>query len=156
MNLYCKRIFHQIDVLVDTMVTLIDQLDEYDLKRRPTEGKHSIGELLAHLSTICEADLLIADEKTVEEMEAYYTTLQVKTKQDVKEQLIRTVNVLKERYASYGEHEIWEETTSHWGVTYSRYEWLLEMLTHLYHHRGQLHAILVHTYKQEPDILLFE
>ncbi|MYL32424.1 DinB family protein [Pontibacillus yanchengensis] len=156
MNSYCERVFHQIDVLVGTMTTLIDQLDEHDLERRPTEGKHSIGELIVHISTICEADLLLSDEKTAEEMESYYNSLDVKTKKDGKEQLVRTVNVLKERYASYGEVELWEKTTSYWGISYSRFEWLLEIVAHLYHHRGQLHAILVHTYNQDPSILLFE
>ncbi|MDX8367074.1 hypothetical protein SLH52_17980 [Cytobacillus sp. IB215665] len=47
-------------------------------------------------------------------------------------------------------------TTSYWGVTYTRFDWLLEIVAHLYHHRGQLHATLVHYYKQDPNILLFE
>ena len=42
------------------------------------------------------------------------------------------------------------------GVTYSRYEWSLEIVAHLYHHRGQLHAMLVHCNGKDPKVPLFE
>lgn len=42
------------------------------------------------------------------------------------------------------EEELHMEMTSYWGTTYSWYEWLIEITTHLYHHRGQLHSMLVH------------
>lgn len=45
---------------------------------------------------------------------------------------------------------------SYWEVTYSRYEWLLEIVAHIYHHRGQLHAILVHSYGLDLKGSLFE
>ncbi|MGQ4667830.1 hypothetical protein ACUIJN_18725 [Metabacillus halosaccharovorans] len=57
---------------------------------------------------------------------------------------------------NYTEAELQQRITSFWGVTYTRYEWLLEILATLYHHRGQLHAVLVHYYGKDPRIPMFE
>ena len=56
----------------------------------------------------------------------------------------------------FNEEELHQEMTSYWGTTYSRYEWLLEIIAHLYHHRGQLHSILVHCYGMDLNVQLFE
>ncbi|WP_234007866.1 hypothetical protein [Lysinibacillus sp. FJAT-14745] len=57
---------------------------------------------------------------------------------------------------NYTEVDLQDKLTSHWGVTYSRYEWLLEILAHVYHHRGQLHAMLVHCCGIDQKVPLFE
>ncbi|WP_081415240.1 DinB family protein [Ectobacillus panaciterrae] len=156
MNAYREGVFNQINVLIQTILSIVDKLEESDLEKRPTENKYSIGELLKHIATICEADLLISDEKTSEEMDKYYSIKLIKSKEEIKEELITNYNLLKERYTAYTENELLQKKTAYWGVTYTRYEWLLYILAHLYHHRGQLHGILVHFYKQDPNILLFE
>ncbi|KKI91232.1 damage-inducible protein DinB [Bacillus sp. SA1-12] len=156
MNTYCQSVFNQMNVLIKTVLTIIDKIEESDLEKRPTENKHSIGELLKHIALICEADLFIADEKTSDEMNEYYSNKVIGSKDEMKEELISNYNLLKERYKAYTDKELFQKKTAYWGVTYTRYEWLLEILAHLSHHRGQLHAILVHSYKQDPNIHLFE
>ena len=42
---------------------------------------------------------------------------------------------LKNNYMKLSDTELLSRTTSYWGVTYTRYEWLLEILAHVYHHR---------------------
>ncbi|WP_405171159.1 hypothetical protein MHI12_30025 [Paenibacillus sp. FSL H8-0280] len=54
------------------------------------------------------------------------------------------------------EDELLREMTAFWGGVHSRFEWLLDTKVHLYHNRGQLHAVLVHVLKQEPNVQLFE
>ncbi|MDX8362623.1 DinB family protein [Cytobacillus sp. IB215316] len=156
MNLFCESAFRQINVLAQSICDIIDKLEDTDLARRPTENKHSIGELLKHIAMICEADLHISDEKKIEEMESYYSSKVFSSKEEIKQELMNNVQLLQERYAFYSEKELMQMTTSYWGVTYTRFDWLLEIVAHLYHHRGQLHAILVHYYKQDPNINLFE
>ncbi|MCW3793274.1 hypothetical protein OM416_16910 [Paenibacillus sp. LS1] len=54
------------------------------------------------------------------------------------------------------EDELLGETTAFWGGVHSRFEWLLDTQAQFYHHRGQLHAMLVHVLKREPNVQLFE
>ncbi len=54
--MHCESVLNQIKVAVNTVLEIIDQLEEEDLKKRPTPNKHSVGELLEHLAVIFEAD----------------------------------------------------------------------------------------------------
>ncbi|MNC81638.1 hypothetical protein D3C75_1348290 [compost metagenome] len=63
---------------------------------------------------------------------------------------------LKVGIAGLNEDELLRETKSYWGAVHSRYEWLLDTQAHLYHHRGQLHAMMVHVLKRDPKVQLFE
>lgn len=151
----CESVLHQIEVAIKTVIKIMDNVEEEDLQKRPTPNKHSIGELLEHIAVICEADWRISTEASEEEMESFYSK-SYKTLDSIKDGLLFNFNSLKNNYMNLSEEELLIQTTSYWGVTYTRYEWLLEILAHVYHHRGQLHAILVHCYDKDPKILMFE
>lgn len=151
-----ESVLHQIEVAIQTVIEIIDNIEEEDLQNRPTPNKHSIGELLEHIAVICEADWRISTEASEREMESFYSEVSYKTLSSIKDGLLFNFNSLKTNYMSLSEEELLIQTTSYWGVTYTRYEWLLEILAHVYHHRGQLHAILVHCYDKDPKILMFE
>ena len=156
MTIYCKHALHQIKVAVTTIVEMIDTLAEQDLLKRPTPNKHSIGELLEHIATICKADSLIADGASQDRMNDYYTSLSFENRFQIKEALLHNYQFLEEKFMNLTEAELQEEVTAYWGITYTRYEWLLEIVAHIYHHRGQLHAMLVHCYGIEFKVALFE
>lgn len=152
----CESVLHQIEVAVKTLIKIISILEEGDLQKRPTSNKQSIGELLEHIAIICEADWRISNEATKGEMEKFYSNVSYKTLESVEEGLITNLKSLKNNYMKLSDTELLSQTTSYWSVTYTRYEWLLEILAHVYHHRGQLHAMLVHCYNKDPKILMFE
>ncbi|MFD1851419.1 DinB family protein [Oceanobacillus bengalensis] len=152
----CESVLHQIEVAVQTLIKIISKLEEADLQKRPTTNKQSIGELLEHIAVICEADWRISKEATQEEMETFYSNVSYKTLESIEDGLITNFKSLKNNYMKLSDTELLSRTTSYWGVTYTRYEWLLEILAHVYHHRGQLHSILVHSYNKDPRILMFE
>ena len=156
MNAYCKSALNQIKIALQKTAVIMDHLSEDDLSKRPTPTKHSIGELLEHIALICKADLLIASEATQSEMEEFYSSHSLTHLPELKKAMLDNFRALEEVYLSYSEEDLSQELTSFWGVTYTRYEWLLEILAHVYHHRGQLHAILVHYYQKDVDIMLFE
>jgi len=137
-------------------VELVDCLEEHDLRLRPTAAKKSIGELLEHIATVCRADYYIADGADQEEMATFYSTVSLTSKVKIKEALLSNYTFLHESFMEFNEEELHMEMTSYWGVTYSWYEWLVEIMVHLYHHRGQLHAILVHYYEMDLNVQLFE
>ena len=98
MNSYCRHALHQIRVAVDSIVELVDCLEENDLQQRPTTTKHSIGELLEHIATICRADYYIAEGANQEEMAAFYLTVSLTTKEEIKEALLSNYAFLQERF----------------------------------------------------------
>ncbi|MGM0840037.1 MAG: DinB family protein [Bacillota bacterium] len=155
MNPYCKSALHQIQVCIETLVKMIDQLEEKDLLERPDPGKHSVGELLEHIALICEADWRISNEASQENMEVFYLSVSYQNLTSIREGLLDHFKSLCSNYMNLSEKALLTETTAHWGVTYTRYEWLIQIVAHLYHHRGQLHSMLVHCGK-DPGILMFE
>ncbi|WP_397332120.1 DinB family protein [Paenibacillus sp. JSM ZJ436] len=132
-------------------------LSEEDLNFRPTEGKWSMGELLSHMSVICKADFLIGAGASEEEMDQFYEEAEPEVnRKAITEALLHNYAYLKEGIAKLSEEELLQERTSYFGVVHSRYEWLLDTQAHLFHHRGQLHSMIVHNLKLEPNVPLFE
>ncbi|MCG7343169.1 DinB family protein [Sporosarcina sp. ACRSL] len=156
MNAYVKATLNQISIAVRSITTMMDQLEPSELDVKPTDNKFSIGQLLAHVSLICQADLLISDEASEEQMSTYYSSNPLQSIAEMKEALLANFTSLENRYFKYTEEDLMQTTTSYWGVSYTRFEWLLEISSHLYHHRGQLHAMLVYCARKDPEVALFE
>ena len=147
---------NKIEFAIKTLIQIMDELDNSDLNKRPTTNKTSIGELLEHLTNICEADLMIGNSVPEREMKHYYSSVSYNSLDEMKIAIKRNFLQLKKHYLSLSGLDLTEKVTSYWGVSYTRYEWLLEILAHLYHHRGQLHAMLVHCCNKELKVSLFE
>ncbi|MCP3031796.1 DinB family protein [Halobacillus sp. A1] len=156
MNKYCDSAFHQLEIVIASLSEILGQLKDEDLDFRPTKGKFSIGELLEHLATIPAADGRVAEGAAESDIQAFYESISLKTTEEISATLYEHFAQLKFQYESYTEEHLFTEITSWWDVTYTRFEWLLEIIAHMYHHRGQLHAMLVHTYEKDPEIMLFE
>ncbi|MBO2944522.1 DinB family protein [Paenibacillus sp. F411] len=157
MNVYCMGVLKEMDLAIHSIVKLIDMLSEEDLNFRPTEGKWSMGELLSHMSVICKADFLIGAGASEEEMDQFYEEAEPEVnRKAITEALLHNYAYLKEGIAKLSEEELLQERTSYFGVVHSRYEWLLDTQAHLFHHRGQLHSMIVHNLKLEPNVPLFE
>lgn len=156
MNSYLHAAFNQISVSIQSITELLDKLEPNDLDLQPTKNKYSVRQLLAHMSLICKADLLISDEASEEEMSDFYSSISISSIEEMKEALLFNFSLLEKRYFDYSEDELLQTTTSYWGVSYTRFEWLLEISSHLYHHRGQLHAMLVHCLGKDLCVALFE
>jgi uncharacterized damage-inducible protein DinB len=148
-------VFNQLHIAIRSLVEITEQVEEGDLEYKPAKIKRSIGELLSHLSVICKADFLIFEGATQEEMKHYYAANTPKTLKEINTMLFVNYKFLEEAYLEYANEELEAMKTSYWGVTYSRFEWLLEILCHVYHHRAQLHSWMIQLNK-EPKVTLFE
>lgn len=156
MQIYCEQVFHQLELIVTSTSELISTIEESVWEMRPTDGKFSIGELISHIALICEADLRIANGASETEMSAFYSSNTPKSKEQAITELAHSFEQLKNSYLPLDESQLQEIHTAYWGVSYSRFEWLLETLVHLTHHRGQLHSMIVHSLGKDPKIALFE
>ncbi len=154
-NEACSRIFHHLEWLSGTVIQMVSNLTTCDFGYRPDPDKRSIGELLSHIALICEADARISDEASEKEMADYYQSAEVNSPEEILSALRNNLKGLKQRYDRYTETDLNVTTTSWWGTTDTRLGWLVQILTHMAHHRGQLHSMLVRMGK-EPGIQLFE
>ncbi|MBD1371444.1 DinB family protein [Hazenella sp. IB182357] len=134
---YVQQALHQLEVAVRSVEQVMDQILQSDLDRH-----HSLRKLLVHLVQIPSADCLILNEATEEAMKHYYQKNQPTTKVEMQRMLRQGFEHLQQHFQSYSEHELQTKTMSHWGVCYSRFEWLLQIVAHFYHHRGQMISLL--------------
>ncbi|MDO3411095.1 DinB family protein [Saccharibacillus sp. CPCC 101409] len=154
---YCQNVYVQLDVAIESLIGILRSLNEDDLTARPTEGKMSVGELLAHISMLCEADFRIGSGASQAEMEQFYSAAQPELALPDIERALRHHYAASKQAAERLTEEEWNApSVSYWGTSYTRFGWLLETLAHLYHHRGQLHAMLVHALRKDPRVPLFE
>lgn len=149
-----QSVFEHIDTAVASLVDICDQLNEEDLDLTPIEGKRSVKELLSHLALVCRADLYISEGASEEEMNQFYEENKMCSLDQIKCALIENRNFLYQRYMRFTTEELLHVTVSYWGASYSRLEWLLEMMGHMYHHRGQLYTMLTLT-GREPKTAMF-
>ncbi|MFP3723515.1 DinB family protein [Niallia circulans] len=156
MNTYINSALSQIEIALKTTIQMVEVIEEADLQKKPASNKRSIGELLEHIAVICKADLMISNGATQKEMNQYYSSVALLSIQDVKSAIAENYKTLKDIYMNLTEIELQERTTAYWGATYTRYEWLLEIVAHIYHHRAQLHTLLVYCYEKNLNISLFE
>jgi uncharacterized damage-inducible protein DinB len=155
-NTYINSALNQIEIALKTTIQMVEVIEEADLQKKPASNKRSIGELLEHIAVICKADLMISNGATQKEMNQYYSSVALFSIQEVKSAIAENYKTLKDIYMNLTEIELQERTTAYWGATYTRYEWLLEIVAHIYHHRAQLHTLLVYCYGKNLNISLFE
>ena len=94
---------------------------------------------------------------TEEAMDQFYEEAEPEpNRKAIAEVLMTNYAYLKDGIGNLTEEELMQETTSFFGVVHSRYEWLVDTQAHLFHHRGQLHAMIVHILKLSPNVQLFE
>lgn len=153
--MFVESALHQLKVAVDTSIQMLNQYNEDTLKIRPIHSNRSVFEMCAHLSLICHADLLIFNGITEKQLHTFYKEQTPETITQMQQMMIQGYNLLSKTFLSYSNEQLAEVMTAYWGVSYSRFEWLLEILSHFYHHRGQIHIILCEHMK-DPRIPLFE
>ena len=153
--MFVQSTLHQLKVAVDTSIQMLNQYTESDLKIKPIESKRSLFEMCTHLALICHADLLILNGITEKELHTFYIEHTPKTIAHIQQTMLQGYELLSKTFLSYPNEQLAEIKTAYWGISYSRFEWLLEIVTHFYHHRGQVHILLCEHIK-DPNIPLFQ
>lgn len=156
MNPYCAGCLHQIEIALQKTMDMMQHLREDDLSFRPTPGKMSIRELLEHIATICKTDTYISLGYSEKKMKNIYEDIHLASLEEIEAEMKTSFIQLKQAYEHYTDEELQQPVTSYWGVCYTRFEWLIEITAHIYHHRGQLHAVLTHCCGKDFNLVLFE
>ena len=153
--MFVQSALHQLQVAVDTSIQMLNRYKEDELKIQPIHSKRCLFERCAHVSRICNADLLILKSNTEKELHTFYKEQTPETIMQIQQTMIQGYDLLSKTFLSYSNEQLAEIKTAYWGISYSRFEWLLEIVTHFYHHRGQVHILLCEHIK-DPNIPLFQ
>ncbi|HDX9577140.1 TPA: DinB family protein [Bacillus pseudomycoides] len=153
--MFVKAALHQLEIAIHSTILMLEQITYTELQQRPLKNKRSLFEICTHLSLICHADFLILNEASKEELDTFYTQHTLHTLEEVHQTTKEGFQLLSKAFQTYSLTELEEVTHSYWGASYSRFEWLLEIIAHFYHHRSQLHTLLAEHVK-DPQISLFE
>ncbi|OQR56263.1 DinB family protein [Bacillus sp. CDB3] len=153
--MFVQSALHQLKVAVDTSIQILNQYTESDLIIKPIASKRSLFEMYTHLPLISHADLLVLNGISEKELHTFYIEQTPKTITQMQQTMIQGYDLLSKTFLSYSNEELAEIMTAYWGISYSRFEWLLEIVAHFYHHRGQIHILLCEHIK-DPNIPLFQ
>lgn len=153
--MYIENVIHQLRFSVESVLHMVNRLDHDDMNFRHLEEKKSIGDLVQHLCELIEADLLISKGASKVEMNKYYQSVNCHSIDEMKKLLTSGLNHLESEYSILTEEELAKKIPTYWGVEYTRFEWLLEILVHFTHHRAQLHMLITIKYR-DLNVMLFE
>lgn len=127
--------------VINSVLKLTDKIKMEDWDYRLSPEMRTLGETVQHLIAVPGADLLIMQEKGQEEVRAYEEALaDIHDKEKLKDTMVKGYRDLTFYMESLSVHAFLNETTKAFyaeaGVTQAR--WLLEVITHVYHHRAQM------------------
>ena len=130
----------ELEVAIRSMEGLLKKVEEKDWIYRPAENMRSLAELARHIVSIPEVDLNLwqeKDEETIRNLESKYEKL------ESAEELIEAMNqgfqLFKTYMLSLSDEDFLTKKTKPFyleeGETQAH--WLVEEVSHLFHHRGQ-------------------
>lgn len=122
---------------------IIDMIKPDDLAFRPTAQMRSLEELINHLAQIPSIDLLImkgGEEKEIQEREK---KLFARSRDEISEVMKTGIEDMTRFMEGLSMDEFETGTgLAFYGRSQTYQQWLLETVTHVYHHRAQLHMYL--------------
>ncbi|WP_414042376.1 DinB family protein [Macrococcus animalis] len=135
-------IFNQIQFQVESIKQLANKVDIFMLEQEIYPGGRTCFELLTHIALLPEADLMIINGASATEMQDYYYYWQkeVTSIELFEARLELSMNILMDYYNQLEEEELLETKMTYWQTRQTYIDWLLVILTHLTHHRSQLHS----------------
>ena len=138
-----KDLFAELDALRRSLAKLLPELPPRSEDWRPRENMRSLWELALHLVQIAAVDTLIAQERTQAEVRALEAELVASTPEGLLAIYDRGVEEAKRLFDPMSAADFEGRTSkAFYGHAMPAKGWLLEIVTHSYHHRAMLFTCL--------------
>jgi uncharacterized damage-inducible protein DinB len=138
-----EHLIHQLRAVGETSAALLGLCPREKLEFRPGEGMRSLGELADHFAALPLVDLAILQGTSSEVTETIEETLHSGRPQEWVDIFERGIRAAAEYFESMPEEEFETRTSrAHYGTANVQSVWLLDLVNHVYHHRGQLYVYL--------------
>ncbi len=138
-----NMLFDELELAVKTTTNLLLKIEDKQWGFRPTKNMRSLEELVHHLIAIPRSDLTcLMLEKSMEEYEKVEKEIaEVNDREKLGEMMKENLSVLKNYVNSLSEDELLNKKTKPFYYEqggHVQIKWLMEIVTHTYHHRAQL------------------
>jgi uncharacterized damage-inducible protein DinB len=146
MNMEISRIkdllFEEMELALTTTCSLLSMIKEDQWEYRPHENMRSLIELARHLVHVPAQELAILQEQSMEQVRSLVISIMhLRDAAALSDVMHQGVAALKEYMNSLDEAELLYKSTAPFFAKHQpsvQIKWLMEITTHLYHHRGQM------------------
>lgn len=139
------HLLDEMELAVRTSESLIKRIKPEEWSYQPKENMRTLLQLVHHLVSIPASDLAILQEKSQPEVaEIENRAGSITDPEQLAKQFRDNVEVLKDYFLSLGEEELLQKSTKAFYMEHGtvQIKWLIEIVTHLFHHRSQLYNYL--------------
>jgi len=139
------HLLDELELAVRTVESLLARINQDEWEYRPADNMRSLLELAHHLVSIPASDLAILQEKTQAVVEQIENSVKVmKDPQELAARFRANYDQLREYMLSLSEDELLNKSTKAFYLEHGvvQIKWLIEIVTHSFHHRSQLYNYL--------------
>ncbi|HZG16856.1 MAG TPA: DinB family protein [Candidatus Bathyarchaeia archaeon] len=139
------HLLDELELAVRTSEALIMRIKPEEWDYRPKENMRSLLELVHHLVSIPASDLAILQEKTQPEVEQVENRVHAITDpHQLAVHMRENVETLRTYMLSLSEEDLLHKSTKAFYLEHGvvQIKWLIEIVTHTFHHRSQLYNYL--------------
>ncbi|WP_240941217.1 DinB family protein [Paenibacillus sp. HB172176] len=137
-----ELLFQELTLIARTSLKLIGKLEGENWTYRPQANMRSMEELVHHLVAIPSVDLLILQENGRETVRAMEESVEAEghSKEALSAVLDKGMNDLRAYMEGLSDEEFLHKETAPFYIDHptKQAKWLIEIVTHLQHHRAQL------------------
>lgn len=140
-----KYLFEELTLITNTTAGLIRKISAEDWTYQPRENMRSLLELVQHLVAIPAVDLLILQEKSREEVNSLEAVFaQDRDPESLINRMTKDLDKLKAYMEALSDEDFLFKKTTPFYLPHGteQAKWLIEIVTHAQHHRGQLFTYL--------------
>jgi uncharacterized damage-inducible protein DinB len=138
-----EDLLFRLKAVAASVLDLFEQCPRDQLHFRPADGMRDLLELGNHFASVPLVDLAIIQGSPGNVVETIEDTLHGAGPTDWIEIFDRGVKAAEEYFERLTEEDFETKTTrAHYGPAEPQCVWLLELINHVYHHRGQLYVYL--------------
>ncbi|MCG7409321.1 DinB family protein [Paenibacillus sp. ACRRX] len=139
------HLLEELNLVVRTVESLLTKIQPEEWEYRPAENMRTLLELTHHLVSIPASDLAILQEKTQTEVEQVETQVSgIRDPLVLAAQFRANYDLLQAYMLSLTEAELLNKSTKAFYLDHGivQIKWLIEIVTHSFHHRSQLYNYL--------------
>ncbi len=138
-----ELLLDRLRAVAETCTDLLAACPRHRLDFRPGPGVRSLHELADHFAAVPLVDLAVLQGNPKQVAGAIEDALHGAGPDDWVDVFARGVRAVRDYFAGLTEEEFESRSTrAHYGTARPQCVWLVELIGHLFHHRGQLYAWL--------------
>lgn len=139
------HLLDELNLAVRTSENLIKRINEEEWAYQPQDNMRTLQELVYHLVTIPVTDLVILQEKSQEEVQRKEAEVErLSDPEDLAAEFRKNYETFRDYMLALSEEDLLHKSSKAFYMDHGavQIKWLIEVVTHTFHHRSQLYNYL--------------